>query len=111
LRNAEDWERAYEVTEDECLKGQFLIDNLGASRYIEPKIAMTLLVLRQKMIYDMQVESAQGCTLMDNALTAQYNTFKLQRMLGDFTIRVEMELFRGDSLSAILKEGEGLDVN
>jgi len=33
------------------------------------------------MIYDMQVESAQGCTLMDNALTAQYNTFKLQRML------------------------------
>jgi hypothetical protein len=87
LRNAGDWERAYEVTEDECLKGQFLIDNLGASRYIEPKIAMTLLVLRQKMIYDMQIESAQGCTLMDNALTAQYNTFKLQRMLGDFARR------------------------
>ena len=104
MRNAEYWERAYEVTEDGCLKGQFLIDNSGASRYIEPKIAMTLLVLRQKMIYDMQVESAQGCTLMDNALTAQYNTFKVQKMLGYFAIRVEMELFRSDSLSAILKE-------
>ena len=46
MGNAEDWERAYAVTEDECLKGQFLIDNSGASRYIEPKIAMTLLVLR-----------------------------------------------------------------
>jgi len=56
------------------------------------------------MIYDMQVESAQGCTLMDNALTAQYNTFKVQKMLGYFAIRVEMELFRSDSLSAILKE-------
>ena len=111
MRNAEYWERAYEVTEDECLKGQFLIDNLGASRYIDPQIAMTRLVLRQKMIYDMQIESAQGCTLMNNALTAQYGTFKLQRMLGDFAISVEMELFRGDSLSAILKEGEGLDVN
>ena len=94
-----------------CLKGQFLIDNSGASRYIEPKIAMTLLVLRQKIIDDMQIESAQGCTLMDNELTAKYNTFKLQRMRGDFAIRVEMELFRGDSLSDILKEGEELDVN
>lgn len=59
----------------------------------------------------MHIENAQGCSLKDNALTARCNTSKLQRMHGDFAIRVEMELFRSDSSSAILKEGEGLDVN
>ena len=62
---------------------------------------MTLLVLRQKMIQDMQLDSATEYLLMDNALTANYNSIKLQRMLGDLAIRVERELFQDEKLALL----------
>ena len=104
LRNPEERERAYKMIEEEYVNGQFLIDNLGASRYIYLIIAATLLVVRRKIIEDMQIKSATGYMLLDNILTAQYNTYKLQRVLGDVAIHLESEFFQGGSLGATLKE-------
>jgi len=110
LRTQEDWERAYELVDDDYRSGQFLIDSLGAGRYIEPKIAMTVLMLRQKMAEEMEIESAVEFMLMDSALTAYYNFITSQRMLGDLVTQVERELFQGETLSVTLKEKRGWEV-
>ncbi len=110
LKVQEDWDLAYELVEKDYLSGQFLIDNLGADRYVEPKIAMTILMLRQKMIQDMQLDSAAEYMLMDTALMANYNAIKLQRMFGDLAVLVEKELFQEDSLSQNLKDDGSLDL-
>ena len=93
LQAQEDWERACELVENNYHSGQFLIDRLGANRYLEPNISMTLLVMRQKMIEDMQIESAAEFMLMDSALMAYYNTIHMQTMLGDLVIQVEIVPF------------------
>lgn len=110
LRAQKDWERAYELVDDDYRSGQFLLHSLGAERYIEPKISMTLMMLRQKFIEDMQIESTAEFMLMDGALTAHYNSIKFQRMLGDLATQVERELFHGDTLSVKLKDKRGWEV-
>ena len=110
LRTQEDRERAFELVDEDYHSGQFLIDSLGADRYIEPKISMTLLMLRQKMIEDMQIESAAEFMLMDSAFMAHYNSIKLQRMFGDLATQVERELFHDDLLSVSLNKKRGLEV-
>ena len=111
LKTQGDWERAYELAEDSFLSGQFLINNLGADRYVEPNIAVTLIVLRQKLIQDMQLDSAAEYMMMDVALTANYNFIKAQRMFGDLAVLIEKELFQEDSLSLNLKADGSLDLN
>lgn len=109
LRTQDDFERAYVSIEDDYVSGQFLIDTLGADRYVEPKMAMTILMLRRRMIEDMQLNTVAQFMLMDAALTAHYNSIKAQRMLGDIAIHVERELFHGDPLAP--KDGRNLDVS
>ena len=110
LRIQGDWERVSELLDEDYRSGQFLIDNLGADRYVEPKIAMTILLIRNKMIEDMQLESAAEFMLMDGALMAHFNSIRLQRMFGDLVTQVERELFHDDSMSVKLKKTGRLEV-
>ena len=110
LQTQEDWERATELLHEDYRSGQFLLDTLGADRYVETRISMTILLIRKKMIEDLQIESAAEFMLMDAALMANYNGIKLQRMFGDLATQVERELFHDDSLSVNLKEGGNLEV-
>ena len=110
LQIQEDWERATELLDEDYRSGQFLLDTLGADRYVETKISMTILLIRKKMIEDLQIESAAEFMLMDAALMAYYNGIKLQRMFGDLATQVERELFHDDSLSVNLKDSGNLEV-
>ena len=67
-------------------------------------------VLREKMIEEMQIESAAEFMLIDCVFMAQYNSLKLQRMLGDLVTQVERELFHDESMSINLKESGNLEV-
>ena len=109
LRTQDDWERAYVSIEDDYVSGQFLIETLGAQRYVEPRIAMTILMMRRRMIEDMQLKTISEFMLMDAALAANYNSIKAQRMLGDIAIHVDRELFHDDPLDP--KDGRNLDVS
>ncbi|MCH8297984.1 MAG: hypothetical protein IH873_07950 [Chloroflexi bacterium] len=110
LRIQEDWERATELLQEDYRSGQFLLDTLGADRYVETRISMTILLIRKTMIEDMQIESAAEFMLMDSALMANYNTIKMQRMFGDLVTQVERELFHDESMSINLKESGNLEV-
>ena len=72
---------------------------------------MTLMLIRTKMIEDMQIKSAAEFMLMDGALMAYYNSIKSQRMLGDLATQIERELFHDDSLSVSWKKKSGWEVD
>jgi len=80
-----------------------LIEQLGAERYVEPSVVIAIQVIRENLIEDLDIRNAAEFMIMDMALIAYYNTLKAQRMLGDLAIQIERELFRGESLSANMK--------
>lgn len=110
LQRQGDWDRLSELLNEEYRSGQFFIDNLGANRYVETKVAMIILLMRKKMIEDMQIESVAEFMLMDGALMAHFNSIKLQRMFGDLVTQVERELFHDESMSVTLKKTGRLEV-
>ncbi len=103
IKTQEDWERAYELAERDYRSGAFLIEQLGAERYVEPSVVIAIQVIRENLIEDLDIRNAAEFMIMDMALIAYYNTLKAQRMLGDLAIQIERELFRGESLSANMK--------
>ena len=90
--------------------GRFLIENLGAERYVEFRVAATISEIRKKMIKDMQIESAAEVMLMDSALMAYFNSLKLQRMFGDLTVKIERDMFHDKSMSVTWTSGETSEV-
>ena len=110
LKRKEDWDRLSELIHDDYRSGQFFLDNLGSDRYVDIKVAMTIVWMRKKMIEDMQIESAAEFMLMDGALMAHFNSIKLQRMFGDLVTQVERELFHDESMSVNLKKAGRLEV-
>ena len=110
LRTEEDRVRGFEMAEKDYRDGQFLIESLGADRSVDRKQAITLRLLREVMINDLQIKSAAEYMLVDCAMLAYYNTIKAQRMLGDLVTQIERELFHGESMSVNLKNSGRLEV-
>lgn len=105
ITSREDWERVYDLAEEDYYNGDFLIEQLGGQRYLEPSVALAILVLREGLIEQLEIRSAFEYMMMDMALIAYYNTLRAQRMLGDLATQIERELFQGDSLSVNLSKG------
>ena len=104
IKSQEDWERACELTESDYFSGVFLIESLGGSRYLEPSMVATLLVLRENLVEQIGDPSTAEFMLIDMALLAFYNTLRSQRMLGDLVTQIEREFFRGESPSVNLEK-------
>ena len=111
LERKEDWETATELLEEDYRSGKFLMDNLGADRYVDSIVGMTMMLIRRDMIKDMQIETSAEIMLLDAALMANFNAIKLQRMFGDLVTQVERELFHDDMPSVNLKAGGSLEIN
>ena len=111
LQKDEEWEKVSEIVNNEYRDGKFLLNALGAGRYIEPKVSMTIAMMREHMIRDLNIESTAELMLMDGALLAYYNTLRLQRMLGDLATQFERELFHDESMSVNLKNTGNLNVS
>ena len=107
IKTRDDWERAYQLAEEDYRSGEFLIQQLGAERYLEPSVVVVLQVLRDSLIEDLDLQSAAEFMILDMALIAYYNAIKGQRMLGDLATQTERELFRGESLAVNLRDKRG----
>src|SRR2546428_9264731 len=49
-RTEEDWARVCEESREEYESGRFLLERLGAERYLDPKLMATLWSMRQRLI-------------------------------------------------------------
>ena len=60
VRSDDDWRRIREEASEDYRRGSFLIDQLGAERLLDPKLAATLLEMRQALIEEFGATTPGG---------------------------------------------------
>ncbi|MGH2348184.1 MAG: hypothetical protein ACRDFT_01810, partial [bacterium] len=58
VRSEEDWMSVFEQSREQYESGGFLLDRLGAERFLDPKLIATLLSLRQRLIAESGLTTA-----------------------------------------------------
>ncbi len=91
--NEEEWVKLCENTWDEYHSGRFFMEQLGAERYIEPKLFATLWMLRNSLIEDMATNSVAEEMLVDLMMLGYANTLRVQGWVGNLASQIEREFF------------------
>jgi len=102
----EEWQEVYDKSLVDYKSGAFLLEQLGAERYLDPSQFATLLVLRQAMIDEMQVESPAEYMLLDLAIIAYRQALRVNGWIGDLALTIEREFFNDRGPTARLR-GDG----
>jgi hypothetical protein len=75
-----------------------LLERLGAQRHLDPKLMATLGSLRQTIIAEWGITTAE-MMLLDHALLGYYNALRVQGWIGDLSLHIEREFFGQDALA------------
>jgi hypothetical protein len=99
MRSEDDWLRVFEEGREEYESGQFLLERLGAERYLDPKLMATLLSLRQRLIAEWGITTAAETMLVDLAVLNYYHSVRVQGWIGDLALHLEREFFGQDAFA------------
>jgi hypothetical protein len=110
IKDEADWLQLIDKAEDDLASGRFLLDQLGAERYLEPELMAALVVLRRRLICEHRVSGAADLLLIDSALIAWYHTLRINGWVGNFTLLVEHEFFQLEGPTAKLRKRYGYGV-
>jgi hypothetical protein len=95
----EDWLKVCADSREQYESGQFLLERLGAERYLDPKLMATLLSLRQRVIAEWGITTAAEAMLVDLAVLNYYHALRVQGWIGDLALHIEREFFGEDALA------------
>jgi hypothetical protein len=110
VKDQADWLALVDQAEEGITSGRFLIDRLGAERYLEPELMATLIVLRRRILTEHQVTAAADILLVDTALLAYYHQLRINGWIGNFAILLESDAFGLEGPRAKLREKYGYQV-
>jgi hypothetical protein len=99
VQREEDWQKIFQQAKVDCESGRFLIEQLGAERYLEPRLMATLAQLRQGLLGGIQNPTAADSMMADTAVIAYRNLLRVQGWIGDLCLVVERELFGQEPLN------------
>jgi len=99
VQSEDDWLRTYEEARESYRTGRFLIERLGAERFLDPELMAVLVQLRRGLV-GTDGESPSEAMVADLAVMSYYNSLRLQQWIGDLAIDIEREFFGGDAPSA-----------
>ena len=68
MTSEQDWLRIMEESRETYESGGFLLERLGAQRYLDPKLAATILSLRQRLLDEWAITTAADTMLVDLAV-------------------------------------------
>jgi hypothetical protein len=94
----EDWLKVCADSQEQYASGRFLLERLGAERYLDPKLMATLLALRQQLIAEWGITTAAEAMLVDLAVLNYYHAIRVQGWIGDLSLHIEDEFFGQDAL-------------
>jgi hypothetical protein len=110
-RNTEaGWRQACEEAHQHYLSGRFLIERLGAERFLEPQLMALLWQLRQTLVEEYSAEAPTATMLIDLAVMSYYNALRVQGWIGDLALYIEHEFFCQDGPTAKLRQKWGYQV-
>jgi hypothetical protein len=93
IRRPEDWDAIFQKAKVEYTSGRFIIEQLGAERFLEPKLMATLAQLRQDLLAGINRPTAADTISADIAIIAYRNLLRVQGWIGSLCLTVERELF------------------
>ena len=99
VESADDWARTCEEAREAYGSGKFLIQRLGAERFLEPELMAVGWGLRRGLVEE-GGGTASEAMLADLAVTAWYNAQRIQQWIGDLALWVEHEFFAQEAPSA-----------
>lgn len=102
----EAWVETAEHAGRDYRNGRFFIERLGGSRHLDPELMAVLWGVRQQLI-DQGGKTAAEHLLADVAVTAYYNSLRIQRWIGDLAIAIESEFFGQTGPSVRFEERHG----
>jgi len=100
VTTAEAWEETVAKAYDDFDSGAFLLERLGAERYLDPPLAAVLLGLRRRLVEEHGATTAAELMLIDSAVLAYRHQLRITGWLGDLAGWLEGEFFAKPSLSA-----------
>ena len=111
IRSVEEWQAACNDASKRYQSGRFLIERLGAERFLDPQLMATLWQLRQGLMEEYGASSPAMTMVIDLAVMAYYNVLRVQGWIGDLTLSIEQELFAEDALKVKLRQRYGRQVD
>ncbi len=93
IRGEEDWQAIFKQAKINYENGRFLIQQLGAERYLEPELMATLAQLRQDLLARIENPTTADTMMVDSAIIAYRNMLRVQGWIGSLCLTVERELF------------------
>ena len=93
VRSRAEWEKLLDKAGDNIGAGRFIVQCLGAERYLDAETVAVLITLRQNLIAELGQVSTADLMMIDSAIVAYYNLIRTQRWIGDTALVVERELF------------------
>lgn len=106
VESPEAWVETAEQAGRDYRTGRFFIERLGGSRHLDPELMAVLWGVRQQLIADGGKTAAEHL-LADVAVTAYYNSLRIQRWIGDLAIDIENEFFGQTGPSARFEDRYG----
>jgi hypothetical protein len=105
VRTEEDWVRITAAAHEEYASGAFLLERLGAERYLDPTLMATLLALRHKLLTEWRITTASETMLVDLVLLSYAHVFRVQGWIGDLAVRIEHEFFGDHAFTDRVNQG------
>ena len=107
VRTQEAWQETVRKAAEDLEDGGFLLERLGAERYLDPQLMATLLVLRRRLIDEHGATTAAELMLLDLAVISYYHTLRVNGWIGNFAALLESEFFGQEGLGARFQDRYG----
>jgi hypothetical protein len=103
----EAWQAACDDAAERYQSGRFLLERLGAERFLDPPLMATLWQLRQGLLEEYGAASPAMTMVIDLAVMAYANALRVQGWIEDLSLVIEHEPFAEESLKVMLRQQYG----
>ncbi len=101
INTPQQWDELLEKTGNNIKNGNFLLERLGAKRYLDPELMAALALLRGQLLSEIQNPTASDMMLVDTAIIAYRQMLRLQGWMDSICLVVERSLFGQAPLNEI----------
>jgi hypothetical protein len=102
VRTPEEWQNIVEQASEQLDNASFLIERLGAERYLDPPLMAVLMGLRRRLIEEHGLQTAAELMIVDSAVLSFYHQIRINGWIGDLSTWLEREFFRKEPMMAKL---------
>ena len=103
----ERWNALVEKAAADYPNGRFLLERMGAKRYLDPELMAVLVHLRQQLLADIDQPTAVDHMHADSAIIAYRHMLRIQEWIDSICLTVERALFGQEPLQEIHGEKVG----